>query len=44
MTVVSLQDQIEIPIVKSALLNRISLWSNSEYLEYPKCEFIKESA
>jgi len=44
MTVINLLDQIQIPIVNSALLNRISLWSNSEYLEYTKSVFLKESA
>ena len=44
MTVINLPDQIQKPIVKSALLNRISLWSNSGYLEYTKCVFTKESA
>ena len=44
MTVISLLDQIQLPIVNSALSIRIRLWSNSEYLEYTKSVFIKESA
>lgn len=39
-----LLNQRQVPIVNSARSNTISLWSNSEYLEYTKSEFIKESA
>ena len=44
MTVISLLDQIQLPIVNSARSNTIFLWSNSDIFDNLTTLFIKERA